>query len=319
MSGMLISRRWQTVLWIGSMAIVLILAACGSSSTLTPQAIGDTKDSGTDAMMVEKTPGTDAMMGKTPGTEATTMEKTPGTDATMMEKTPGTDATMMEKTPGTDATMMEKTPGTDATMTEKTPGTDAMMVEKTPGTEATMMEKTPGTDAMMVEKTPGTDATMMEKTPGTDATMMEKTPGTDAIMMEKKTTWADRMMKELPGQIFAPHFVNSSPAHGEKFQQAPEVIVINFNFNLQEKSSISVTRDGAAIATGKPTIDSSQLAIRAALGRTTGDGLYVVSYKACWPDASCHDGSFAFQVDSKTASAYQDMTASLNWPSPSET
>ena len=224
MSGMLISRRWQTVLWIGSVAIVLILAACGSSSTPTPQAIGDTKDSGTGATLMEKIPGIDAMMGKTPGTEATTMEKTPGTDATMMEKTPGTDATMMEK----------------------------------------------------------------------------------------KTTEADGMMKELPGQIFAPHLVNFSPVHGEKFQQAPDVIVINFNFNLQEKSSISVMRDGAAIATGKPTIDSNQLAIRAALGSTMGDGLYVVSYKTCWPDASCHDGSFAFQVDSKTASAYQDMTANLN-------
>ena len=231
---------------VGSVAIVLILAACGSSSTPTPQAIGDTKDS-----------------------------------------------------------------GTGATLMEKTLGADAMMVEKTPGTDA-MMGKTPGAEATTMEKTPGTDATTMEKTPGTDATMMEKTPGTDATMMEKKTTEADGMMKELPGQIFAPHFVNSSPAHGEKFQQAPDVIVINFNFNLQEKSSISVMRDGAAIATGKPTIDSNQLAIRAALGSTMGDGLYVVSYKTCWPDASCHDGSFAFQVDSKTASAYQDMTANLN-------
>lgn len=145
-------------------------------------------------------------------------------------------------------------------------------------------------------------------TPAPEAMMKKDTPVPDA-MMKKETPAPDTMMKkELPKHLIAAHFVDSSPMHGEVFRQAPEAIVINFNFNLHQKSSVSVTRDGAAVTTGKATIDSNQLAMRATLGGNASDGLYLVSYKACWPDGSCHDGQFAFQVDSKKAAAYQDMT-----------
>jgi plastocyanin len=47
--------------------------------------------------------------------------------------------------------------------------------------------------------------------------------------------------------------------------------------------------------------------MRAPLG-SAGDGLYEVSYHACWPDASCHDGKFAFWVESAKAMSFSDMT-----------
>lgn len=113
--------------------------------------------------------------------------------------------------------------------------------------------------------------------------------------------------KELPDHLIASHFVDSSPRHGQVFQQTPESIVINFNFNLHDKSSLTLTRDGAPVSVSKITIDANRLALRALLGAGGGDGLYLVVYSACWPDGSCHNGQFAFQVDSKAAS-YVDMT-----------
>lgn len=112
---------------------------------------------------------------------------------------------------------------------------------------------------------------------------------------------------QIPDQTRSPHFVDSYPSHGQTLRQPPEEIVVNFDFNLHEDSYISVARDGVPVAVGKANIDSTQLTMRTALGGQTGDGLYVVTYRACWPDRSCHDGQFAFTVDSETAS-YRDMT-----------
>jgi len=35
---------------------------------------------------------------------------------------------------------------------------------------------------------------------------------------------------------------------------------------------------------------------------------FTVKYKACWPDGSCHDGSFQFAIDSISARSYIDET-----------
>ena len=38
------------------------------------------------------------------------------------------------------------------------------------------------------------------------------------------------------------------------------------------------------------------------------DGLYKVTYNACWPDRSCHDGHFEFAIDRSRSAAFQDLT-----------
>ncbi len=145
----------------------------------------------------------------------------------------------------------------------------------------------------------GQDGDAMEKDDG-DA--MEKDDG-DA--MEKD---GDAMTSEdLPANLIAPHFVNSFPGHGQTYMQAPELIVINFNFNLHDNSDITVTRDGHPVNTATRIIDSNRLTLRTTLGSDSGDGVYTVQYRACWPDASCHEGQLGFIVDSKSA-AYVDMT-----------
>ncbi len=132
---------------------------------------------------------------------------------------------------------------------------------------------------------------MMEK-PG-DA--MEK-PG-DAMMMEK-----------LPDQKFAAHFVDSAPAHGDAFALVPERVVINFDFTLQSSSSIQVTRDNQSVQTGPVTLGERNLSMSVTLPDDAGNGAYHVTYRACWPDTSCHDGEFGFTVDSAAKASYLDMS-----------
>ena len=117
----------------------------------------------------------------------------------------------------------------------------------------------------------------------------------------------DAIAGELPDQIFAAHFVDSSPKHGDVFALAPQKVVINFNFTLHDNSSITVTKNGAPVQTDPIVIDDTRLSMSVSLPSTTGDGLYVVDYMACWPDGSCHDGRSAFSVDSSVKASYLDM------------
>jgi plastocyanin/methionine-rich copper-binding protein CopC len=114
---------------------------------------------------------------------------------------------------------------------------------------------------------------------------------------------------KLPDQLFAAHYVDSYPLHGDVFAQASDRVQIDFNFTLHELSSIIVTRDGTPIDVGPPTLGPRNLSLWVKLQGAPGDGLYLAKYKACWPDRSCHDGQFAFTVDSKTRASYLDLTS----------
>jgi plastocyanin len=147
------------------------------------------------------------------------------------------------------------------------------------------------TEAMMAKPT---DAAMAKPTEAA----MAKTPDT--------MTKGDSMMPKLPDQLFAAHFVDSAPKQGDTFAKVPDKVLINFNFTLGDPSAITVLKDDKAIQV-KTVLASNNLSMSAALPSDAGDGLYVVKYKACWPDKSCHDGVFAFVVDSKKKSSYFDM------------
>lgn len=117
------------------------------------------------------------------------------------------------------------------------------------------------------------------------------------------------LTSSLPQQRFAAHYIDSAPVHGKTFALVPDKVLINFDFSLAEPSTVTVTKGGNALQIGKPTISGpNSLHLSSTLPRDAGDGLYVVKYKACWPDTSCHDGQFAFNVDSKAKSTYIDMT-----------
>ncbi|GEM_PF-1584902 len=171
------------------------------------------------------------------------------------------------------------------------------------------MEKKDGTamekkDGPMMDKA---ETSTMEKKDG--ATMEKKN---DAMMEKKDGATMDKkddsmMDKKLPDLIRAAHFVDSSPKHGDTTALAPEKITINFDFTLHEISSIKVTKDGTMIDTAK-MMGPNGLSMSTTLAPSAGNGLYVVSYKACWPDRSCHDGQFAFIVDDMKKMSYNDMT-----------
>ncbi|MCI0438579.1 MAG: plastocyanin/azurin family copper-binding protein [Chloroflexi bacterium] len=164
---------------------------------------------------------------------------------------------------------------------------DAMMDK-----EGDTMEKTG--EAMMEKEgdsmTKSDDAMM-----GKEGDKMEKTG--DAMMMEK-----------LPDQKFAAHFVDSAPAHGDAFALVPERVVINFDFTLHSSSSIQVMRDDVPVQTGPVTLGERNLSMSVTLPDDAGNGVYHVTYRACWPDTSCHDGEFGFTVDSAAKASYLDMS-----------
>lgn len=105
-----------------------------------------------------------------------------------------------------------------------------------------------------------------------------------------------------------PHFETSAPTHGTLLAAPPINIVIDFNFDLHAKSSISVTKDGKEFALGTTTIDDNKLTLRRAFDTSAPDGVYTVNYTACWPDGSCHDGNHQFAIDRSTSSSFIDMT-----------
>jgi hypothetical protein len=75
-----------------------------------------------------------------------------------------------------------------------------------------------------------------------------------------------------------PHFVSSDPANNAVVTVAPARVNISFNFDVVPHSDITVSRDGVDVTGGPVVIAADKLST------------------ACWPDQSCHDGSFGFTV-----------------------
>lgn len=109
-------------------------------------------------------------------------------------------------------------------------------------------------------------------------------------------------------QTKSAHFVDSTPLHGEIYAAQPINITVNFNFDLEAGSKISViSADGQEWSRGENLIEDQNTALKKNLKQGMPDGTYQVSYTACWADGSCHNGQFTFQIDSKKKSEYLDM------------
>lgn len=103
------------------------------------------------------------------------------------------------------------------------------------------------------------------------------------------------------------HYETNTPAHGTILAGAPVNIVLDFNFDLARPSSISIIAGDKEYGIGETTIDSNKLTMRRKLDSQAPDGLYTVNYNACWPDRTCHDGSFQFAIDRAMAKNFTDM------------
>lgn len=136
--------------------------------------------------------------------------------------------------------------------------------------------------------------------------------GSGGKLVEKagKSMGIDLSKANAGKEIKTLHFVNSAPSHGEVYVGAPTGIVINFDFDLSQTSQITVLKgsDKTDYAVGATSLDRSGRAMRRDLPPALSDGTYIVSYKACWPDNTCHDGQFGFVVDSEKKTDYKDLT-----------
>lgn len=103
------------------------------------------------------------------------------------------------------------------------------------------------------------------------------------------------------------HWESNTPLHEDILPAAPINVVVDVNFDLAAPSSISIMREGKEYGVGETTIDANKLALRRAMDATAPDGRYAVQYKACWPDGSCHDGLFQFEIDRTMTDSYDDM------------
>lgn len=133
--------------------------------------------------------------------------------------------------------------------------------------------------------------------------LFNNSPSTSFPKMSKSTT----SLLTFGEQKKSAHFETSTPEHGSTLADLPVNIVIDFNFDLSPKSTMSVIKEGKEYATGTTSIDQNNLSMRRQMSVNSSDGLYNVNYNACWPDGSCHDGSFQFAIDRIKAESYDDM------------
>ncbi len=103
------------------------------------------------------------------------------------------------------------------------------------------------------------------------------------------------------------HYESNTPTHGAVLSGVPVNVVIDFNFDLTLLSEISIKKDGKEYGTGETIIDPSNLTMRKSMGSSAPNGLYDVTYKACWADGSCHSGNFQFVIDKTSAESFRDM------------
>ena len=104
------------------------------------------------------------------------------------------------------------------------------------------------------------------------------------------------------------HYDSNTPTHGAVLAGIPTNIVIDFNFDLAPPSQIKIEKDGRDYGAGETVIDQNKLAMRKNMEPSSPDGLYTVSYNACWPDGSCHDGNFQFAIDRSKSGGFEDLT-----------
>ena len=96
--------------------------------------------------------------------------------------------------------------------------------------------------------------------------------------------------------IKSPHFVSSNPANNAVLDTTTSKVTINFNFDLAVGSKITVAVDGNVVNTPDPTkISADKLSMSVNINPVEPAN-YKVDYVACWPDGSCHNGSFGFSV-----------------------
>ncbi len=140
----------------------------------------------------------------------------------------------------------------------------------------------------------------------TNGTVADNTANGNAAASDTNTTTTPSS-GTFANPTKTPHWVSNTPEHGATLAAVPVNVVIDFDFDLSPKSELSITNNGKEYGKGSATVDANKLVLRRTMDADAPDGLYAVEYKACWPDNSCHDGSFQFAIDRSSADNFTDM------------
>ena len=120
--------------------------------------------------------------------------------------------------------------------------------------------------------------------------------------------WQQNQKEIREQQVKTPHFLDSTPFHGEVYSAQPINVTVNFDFDLAQKSKISViSLNGSEWTEDEVLIEDNKTALKKNLKQGAPDGWYFVKYTTCWPDGSCHDGQFNFSIDSAKKLEYLDL------------
>lgn len=112
----------------------------------------------------------------------------------------------------------------------------------------------------------------------------------------EESTGTGKIQPQAFDNIKTPHFVSSEPANNAVLTTPPSEVKINFNFDLVANSKISVLANGSDVTTAQGTKIGSDKLSMITLINPVQSANYKVNYTACWPDGSCHEGSFGFTV-----------------------
>lgn len=97
------------------------------------------------------------------------------------------------------------------------------------------------------------------------------------------------------------HWMNNTPAHGSTLSSIPANITLAFDFDLGPGGYITIMKDGRDYGTGETILSPDNLMMWREMDPSAPDGIYNVTYNACGPDGTCHDGFFEFAVDRMAA------------------
>jgi methionine-rich copper-binding protein CopC len=109
---------------------------------------------------------------------------------------------------------------------------------------------------------------------------------------------AGQMMDSFGTPKKSPHWMNNTPSAGATLTSVPESISIDFDFDLGPGNNITIMLNDSDYGMGETTVTPDNRTMMRMMMPDAPDGIYNVTYKACWPDLTCHDGYFEFAINS---------------------
>lgn len=107
--------------------------------------------------------------------------------------------------------------------------------------------------------------------------------------------------------LLSDDYLSSFPLHKDVLVKSPVSVVLDFKRPITDGSTLIVVRDKKGYNLGNVEIDPEGRTMRVSLKEDAPNGLYDVTYEACFDDGVCQDGFFQYIVDSNAHENYTKM------------